>query len=102
MMRAKGSMDVTMIPKAEATKNVVVQPNSVVSEITVNDKGKADGVIYFDDNKTEHRIKSRIVIISGGALETPRLLLNSKSSQFPDGLANSSGLVGKNFMETVV
>jgi len=102
MITAKGSMDVTMIPKAEATKNVVVQPNSVVSEITVNDKGKADGVIYFDDNKTEHRIRSQIVIVSGGALETPRLLLNSKSSQFPDGLANSSGLVGKNFMETVV
>ena len=101
-MRAKGSMDVTFIPKAEATGNVTVQSNSAVREITVNAKGKADGVIYLDDSKTEHRIKSKIVVVSGGALETPRLLLNSKSSQFPDGLGNSSGLVGKNFMETVV
>ena len=102
MMRAKGSMDVTLIPKAEATGNVELLPNSVVSEITVNDKGKADGVIYFDDDKTEHKLKAKIMVVSGGAMETPRLLLNSKSSQFPEGLANSSGLVGKYFMETIV
>ena len=45
---------------------------------------------------------ARIVVVSASALESPRLLLNSKSSLFPDGLANSSGLVGKNFMETII
>ena len=102
MMRAKGSMDVTLIPKAEATGNVEVRPNSVVREITINKKGKVDGVIYFDSNKKEKKQMAKIVVVSASALESPRLLLNSKSSLFPDGLANSSGLVGKNFMETII
>ncbi len=102
MMRAKGSMDVTLIPKAEATGNVEVHPDSVVREITINGRGKVDGVIYFDSNKKETKQVARIVVVSASALESPRLLLNSKSSLFPDGLANSSGLVGKNFMETII
>src|SRR3989304_8279282 len=99
--RAKGSMDVTLIPKAEATGNVEVRPNSVVREITIDEKGKVDGVIYFDSNKKEKKQMARIVVVSARALESPRLLLNSKSSLFRDGLANSSGLVGKNFIETI-
>ena len=95
-------MDVTLIPKAEATGNVEVRPNSVVREITTNKKGKVDGVIYFDSNKNEKKQMARIVVVSASALESPRLLLNSKPSLFPDGLANSSGLVGKHFMETII
>lgn len=102
MMRAKGSMDVTLIPKAEASGNVEIRPNSVVREITVNNKGKADGVIYLDSSKSERRQKAKIIVLSSGALESPRLLLNSNSSLFPDGLCNSSGMVGKNFMETII
>lgn len=102
MMRAKGSMDVTLIPKAEATGKVEVRPNSVVREITINEKGKVDGVIYFDSNNLEKRQKSKIVVLSASALESPRLLLNSKSSLFPEGLANNSGMVGKDFMETII
>ncbi|HEX3033614.1 MAG TPA: GMC family oxidoreductase, partial [Thermodesulfobacteriota bacterium] len=101
MMRAKGSMDVTFIPKAEATGNVEVMPNSVVREITINKHGKADGVVYFDPQKIERRQKAKIVVVSAGALESPRLLLNSKSSLFPEGLSNGSGMVGKFFMETL-
>jgi choline dehydrogenase-like flavoprotein len=101
MMMAKGSMDVTFIPKAEATGNVEIRPNSTVSEISINKSGEIDSVIYFDSQKLEKRQKAKVVILSAGALETPRVLLNSKSSLFPDGLANSSGLVGKFFMETI-
>lgn len=102
MMRAKGSMDVTLIPKAESTGNVEIRPNSVVREIAINNKGKVDGVIYFDPKKLEKRQKAKIVVISASALESPRLLLNSRSSSFPNGLSNSTGLVGKNFMETII
>ncbi len=101
-MQAKGSMDVTFIPKAEATGNVEIRPNSVVREITVNKQGKVDSVIYFDSQKTERRQRAKIVVVSAGALESPRLFLNSKSSLFPDGLANSSGTVGRFFMETII
>jgi choline dehydrogenase-like flavoprotein len=102
MMKAKGSMDVTLIPKAEATGNVEVRPDSVVREITVNKNGKVDGVIYFDSDKVEKIQKAKIVVVSASALESSRLLLNSKSSQYPEGLANTSGMVGKYFMETVI
>ncbi|HZX14812.1 MAG TPA: GMC family oxidoreductase [Thermodesulfobacteriota bacterium] len=102
MMRAKGSMDVTFIPKAEATGNVEIRPNSVVREITINKQGKVDSVIYFDSKKVERRQRAKIVVVSASALESPRLLLNSKSPLFPDGLANSSGMVGSFFMETLL
>jgi choline dehydrogenase-like flavoprotein len=61
--------------------------------------GKARGVVYFDQDGREHEIYARAIVLAGNAVETPRLLLISKSSQFPDGLANSSGLVGKYFTE---
>jgi choline dehydrogenase-like flavoprotein len=101
MMGAKGSMDVTFIPMAEATGNVEVRPDAVVSVITTDKQGIVDGVIYFDSDKLKRRQKAKIVVVSAGALESPRLLLNSKSSRFPNGLANSSGMVGRYFMETM-
>ncbi|HLX62989.1 MAG TPA: GMC family oxidoreductase [Planctomycetota bacterium] len=61
-------------------------------------KGRATGVEYLDARRGEHRINSRAVILAGHAIETPRLLLLSANTTFPNGLANSSGLVGKNFM----
>lgn len=99
--RAKGSMDVTFIKMAEETGKVEVRSGSVVREITVNKQGKADGVLYFDSEMVEHRLEAGIVVLSAGALESPRLLLNSKSFLFPDGLANNSGLVGKFFMDSL-
>ncbi len=100
-MRAKGSMDVTFIKQAEVLENVEVRPNSVVRKITIDKNGKVNGVLYFDSQKLEKRLKAKVVVLSGGAFESPRLLLNSKSSMFPDGLANKSGIVGKYFMETL-
>lgn len=99
--RAKGSMDVTFLRESESRWNVEILPDSVVREITIDKQGRVDGVIYFDSQKQEKRLKAKVVVLSAGALESPRLLLNSKSSLFPDGLANSSGMVGKNFMETL-
>lgn len=100
-LRSKGSMDVTFIKEAEAMANVEVRPGSVVREITVNRKGNVDGVIYMNSGREEFRLKAKIIVLSAGALESPRLLLNSVSLLFPDGLSNSSGLVGKYFMETL-
>jgi choline dehydrogenase-like flavoprotein len=69
-----------------------------VRKITVDENGMADGVIYFDADGIERRQRAEVVVLACNGVGTPRLLLNSTSEQFPDGLANSSGLVGKNLM----
>ncbi len=68
-----------------------------VREITVNEQGLATGAIYIDRGR-ERRQAAQVVILCANGVGTPRLLLLSKSARFPDGLANSSGLVGKNLM----
>jgi choline dehydrogenase-like flavoprotein len=99
MTKAKSSIDVTYIPKAEATGKVEIRPESVVTRITVDKRGRAKSVIYFDKNGVEQEQEAEIIVVSAGTIQSPRLLLNSKCSLFPDGLANSSGMVGKNFMQ---
>ncbi len=71
---------------------------SYVREISVDNSGRVTGVIYFDAQKREVRQKAKAVILSANAAESARLLLMSKSARFPDGLANSSGVVGKYVM----
>jgi choline dehydrogenase-like flavoprotein len=66
--------------------------------VATNEKGRATGVHYFDKEKREHFQKARAVVLSANGAETPRLLLNSANAQFPQGLANSSGMVGKHLM----
>lgn len=60
--------------------------------------GNVTGVVYADRAGNHHRQRARILCLAGNSIETPRILLNSASSQYPDGLANSSGKVGKNYM----
>jgi len=96
---AKSSIDVTYIPKAERTKRVELRPECMAREITVTSDGRARSVVYFDAAGQEREIFARAIVVAGNAVETARLLLLSKSRLFPDGLANSSGLVGKRFME---
>ena len=60
--------------------------------------GKVTGVLYADRNGNHQLQKARAVCVAGNSVETPRLLLNSASAKFPDGLANSSGQVGRNYM----
>ena len=86
------------IPKAEATGNLDLRPESHVTRIEHNESGKVTGVVYFDKDGKEQRQKARAVAVAGNSIETPRLLLLSASNQFKDGLANSSGQVGRNYM----
>jgi choline dehydrogenase-like flavoprotein len=99
MSGAKSSVDVTFIRKAEATGNVIIQPQCIVTRIKIDGQGKAKSVIYYDIKGVEHEQKADVIVLSAGSIQTPRLLLNSKSNIFPDGLANRSGLVGKYFMQ---
>jgi len=95
---AKSSSLAAMIPVAEATGRCEIRPNSYVHRVEVAKGGRATGVVYFDAKKNAHLQRAKAVILAANGAETPRLLLLSANSQFPDGLANSSGMVGKNLM----
>ena len=94
---AKWSTLYTEIPKAMATGNFELRPNSMVLQIQHDAKGKVTGVLYADKDGKQQVQKARIVCVAGNSIESPRLLLNSASSMFPDGMANSSGQVGRNY-----
>jgi choline dehydrogenase-like flavoprotein len=94
---AKASTDLTYWPAAER-RGVTLRTRCRVREITVRDDGMADGVVYYDADGVEHRQRAEIVVLACNGVGTPRLLLNSRSKLFPDGLANRSGLVGRNLM----
>lgn len=95
---AKSSSVWTVIPEAEATGNCEVRANSYVFRIGMNKAGRATGVHYFDRDKVEQFQKARAVVVCANGSETPKLLLNSATSGFEQGLANSSGAVGKYLM----
>jgi len=94
---AKASTDVTYWPAA-LRAGVELRTRCRVREITVGADGLADGVVYLDADGNEQRQRAEIVVVACNGVGTPRLLLNSASAAFPDGLANRSGLVGKNLM----
>jgi choline dehydrogenase-like flavoprotein len=95
---AKWSTLYVEIPKAEATGKLDLRPESQVLKIQHDKSGKVSGVLYSDSAGKQHVQKARAVCVAGNSIETPRLLLNSASSMYPDGLANSSGQVGRNYM----
>jgi choline dehydrogenase-like flavoprotein len=95
---AKWSTLVAELPKGEDTGNLEVRSDAHVLKIEHDASGKVTGVLYGDKAGNVHRQKARIVAVAGNSIESPRLLLNSASSMFPDGLANSSGQVGRNYM----
>ena len=94
---AKASTDITYWPHA-IRAGVELRTRCRVREITVDNKGMATGVIYYDSAGIEQEQRAEVVIVACNGIGTPRLLLNSTSTAFPNGLANSSGLVGKNLM----
>ena len=94
---AKASTDVTYWRKA-IRKGATVKPWSRVREVTVDSRGLARGAVFYDREGNLHEQTAKVVVVCCNGVGTPRLLLNSKSNLFPNGLANSSGLVGKNFM----
>lgn len=95
---AKWSTNYTEIPRALETGRVELRPDSMVLQVQHDKSGKVNGVLYADKNGVKHIQKARLVAVAGNSIESPRLLLNSASSMFPNGLANSSGQVGKNYM----
>ena len=94
---AKASTDVTYWPAA-LRRGVRLETHCRVREISVRGDGMADGVVYYDAQGVERHQRAEIVVLACNGIGTPRLLLNSRSRQFPDGLANRSGLVGRNLM----
>jgi|TARA_B110000240_G_scaffold182600_1_gene215506 choline dehydrogenase-like flavoprotein len=95
---AKGGTNFTYWPILE-NAGVELRTESRVREITVDQStGFATGVIYHGPDGQVHEQKAELVIVACNGVGTPRLLLNSKSKMFPDGLANRSGMVGKNLM----
>jgi choline dehydrogenase-like flavoprotein len=95
---AKSSSLASVIPVAEATGRCEIRPNCYVHRVETNKNGRATGVVYFDSKRNSHLQRAKAVVLSANGAETPRLLLLSASPQFPNGLANSSGMVGKNLM----
>ena len=94
---AKASTDVTYWPAA-VRRGVELRTRCRVREISVDENGMADGVTYYDADGALHEQSAEIVVMACNGVGTPRILLNSKSAQFPDGIANRSGLVGRNLM----
>jgi choline dehydrogenase-like flavoprotein len=94
---AKASVDITYWPHALRAR-VELRTRCRVREIATNEHGMASGVIYYDPNGVERFQPAEVVVLAANGIGTPRLLLNSASTRFPTGLANSSGLVGKNLM----
>jgi choline dehydrogenase-like flavoprotein len=95
---AKSTALSTVVRMAEKTGRCEIRPNCYVHKIETDKSGRATGVVYFDAQKNTQLQRAKAVILSANGAETPRLLLLSASSQFPNGLANSSGYVGKNLM----
>lgn len=89
-----------LLPPAIGTGNLEIITGAMAREVTYSD-GRATGVSYVNkENRQEYQVRARIVILAASACESARLLLNSKSGDFPDGLANESGVVGKYLMDT--
>ena len=95
---AKWSTLYTELPKAEATGNLELRAECHAARIETDARGRASAVVYFDAAGREQRQRARVVCVAGNSIETPRLLLLSASPSHPDGLANSSGQVGRNYM----
>jgi choline dehydrogenase-like flavoprotein len=84
------------IPDAVATGRYELRPDSYVREISVDERGRAKGAVYEDADGNVVEQQADVVVLACGAVETARLMLLSRSSRFPNGLANGSDLVGRN------
>jgi choline dehydrogenase-like flavoprotein len=100
-MGAKWSTLYTEIPRAEATGNLDIRVEATATRIEHGVNGRVSAVVYRDSAGRELRQRARLVCVAGNAIETARLLLLSSSSKFPQGLANSSGHVGRNYCHQI-
>ena len=96
-LRSSAATDLNYWPKA-LRQNARLVTHARVREILVDKTGRATGALYYDSEGNLLEQRAKVVVMACNGVGTARLLLNSKSNLFPDGLANSSGLVGKNLM----
>jgi choline dehydrogenase-like flavoprotein len=101
-IRANYQSTTVHLPPALASGNLDIKTDAMVYEVTMGKDGRASGVSFIDRStgKTRH-VAARAVVLAASACETVRILLNSRGARFPDGLANSSGKVGRYLMDTV-
>ncbi|KUM54580.1 GMC family oxidoreductase [Rheinheimera sp. EpRS3] len=91
----------SLLPMAQATGNLRIITDAMVKAVTTDDQGKVTGISYIDKKTaTEQQLSAKVVILAASACESARILLNSKSASHPNGLANSSGQVGRNLMDS--
>lgn len=95
---AKSSTLAAMIPLAEATGRCEIRAESAVFRIDTDARGRAEKILYLDRDGNERAQRAKAVVVCANGAETPRLLLMSANARHPDGLANSSGFVGRNLM----
>jgi choline dehydrogenase-like flavoprotein len=101
-IRANYQSTTVHLPPALATGNLEIVTDAMVREVVMARNGTAKGVKYIDRRTgAEHEVTARVVVLAASACETARIMLNSKSAQFPNGVANSSGKVGRYLMDTV-
>jgi len=101
-IKANFQSTTVLIPPAMATGNVTLITDAMVREVTVDKQGRASGVHYIDKlTREDHHVTAKVVVLAASACETSRIMLNSKSALFPNGIANGSGVVGKYLMDTV-
>ena len=101
-IRANFQSTTVLLPPALASGNLDIITDAMVREVLTDASGKATGIHYIDKvSRIDSIAKAKIVILSASTGETARILLNSKSVKFPDGLANSSGQVGRNLMDSL-
>ncbi|HBN16225.1 MAG: hypothetical protein CMQ46_01090 [Gammaproteobacteria bacterium] len=97
-MNAKSSTMIAMIPQALASGNCELRTGCTAARIETDDAGRVTEVVYWETDGSVQAQRAKAAVVCANGAETPRLLLLSASNRFPDGLANSSGMVGKNLM----
>jgi choline dehydrogenase-like flavoprotein len=101
-IRANFQSSTVLLPPAVATGNLEIRPDSVVHQIEIDAEGRAAGVAYIDRKSgQQHVVRAKAVVLAASSCESARILLNSKSARFPQGLSNDSGQVGRNLMDSV-
>jgi choline dehydrogenase-like flavoprotein len=101
-VKANFQSTTVLIPPARDTGKLSVRTGAMVYEVVLDKRGRANGVRYIDKaTGARHEVRARSVILGASACESSRILLQSKSAAHPDGLANSSGQVGRNLTDTV-
>src|ERR1700731_4535409 len=95
---AKSSILVTKLPEADATGNFKLVTGTMCYRVNADNSGRATGVSYYGPDGSDNTIEAEIVILTPFIYDNTRLLLLSRTEKFPNGLANSSGQVGKHLM----